>query len=518
MAAGFGGTLRYAHCSMGEAAVTSSGLRSVALDRWKLAFALTAVAGIVLRVWIYRSALGIPNSDEAVLGLMAIGAEHGHLTAFFWGQSYGGSQEALLTVPLFWVFGPSWLALRVVPIALHAVAALLVWRVGLRTVSRTAAGAAGALYWIWPPFLVFQLSRQQACYYASGVTYAALLLLLGLRVVERPDAKRVGLFGLVFGLGFWQTTQVIPAAAGVILWTVWKAPACLRKLWAAIPLAVVGALPWLLFNLHHNWASLTLPSGDSTYVHRFRIFFSPLLPMLLGLRRPFTQALLLPHLLTYLILLLLAVVFVAGLLRSRGRPVFVLYVTAIAYPFLSAFNPLAGQSSDPRYLLLLTPAIVLMLAQLMRSYPVAVLALAIGFAATLVTLHRMNAEAQSALATQPVPPRNISPLLSTLDRLHLRDVYGDYWIAYLIDFDSHGRILAVHNKLYPGTFRDGQVTPAPDPFPRRRDWEREIAAARHGFVIYREQMHTYRIVAQLERHHYRIVRVQNFVVFAPPAA
>src|SRR5579864_6588455 len=103
-----------------------SRFRRPTLNRWQIAFGLALLAGVALRVWVYRSRLGIPNSDEAAWGLMALHAMHGQFTTFLWGQAYGGSQESLLTVPVFWLFGPSWVALRAVPIALHAVAALLV--------------------------------------------------------------------------------------------------------------------------------------------------------------------------------------------------------------------------------------------------------------------------------------------------------------------------------------------------------------------------------------------------------
>ena len=148
--------------------------------------ALAAAGGIALRVWTYRSAIGIPDSDEAVVGLMVRHMIHGEFTTFFWGQSYGGSQEALLTVPGFLVFGSGWLALRIVPIVLSAVAALLVWRVGRRTIGEPAASVAAAVFWIWPPFVIYKLTHQWD-FYASDVVYCALFLLLALRVVERPE-------------------------------------------------------------------------------------------------------------------------------------------------------------------------------------------------------------------------------------------------------------------------------------------------------------------------------------------
>src|SRR4051812_8428750 len=90
--------------------------------RTVVAVAATVVAGIVLRVWVYRSAAGAPDSDEAIVGLMPRHILHGEFTVFFWGQVYGGSQEALLAAPLTAILGSSLLAVRLVPIALAAVA------------------------------------------------------------------------------------------------------------------------------------------------------------------------------------------------------------------------------------------------------------------------------------------------------------------------------------------------------------------------------------------------------------
>ncbi len=59
--------------------------------RWIALVAAVGVAGLVLRVWIYRSALGVPDSDEAVVGLMTMHLLDGEWTTFFWGQGFGGS-------------------------------------------------------------------------------------------------------------------------------------------------------------------------------------------------------------------------------------------------------------------------------------------------------------------------------------------------------------------------------------------------------------------------------------------
>ena len=90
--------------------------------------------------------------------------------------------------------GSSWLTLRLVPIVLSAVAAVVVWRVGRRTIGEPAAIAAGCVAWVWPPFVAYKVTHQQG-FYASGILYTGLLLLLTLRMVERPTRLASALSG-----------------------------------------------------------------------------------------------------------------------------------------------------------------------------------------------------------------------------------------------------------------------------------------------------------------------------------
>jgi hypothetical protein len=493
-------------------------LRRLALTRWGALFVLTGAAGIALRVWTYRSPLTIPNSDEALVGLMVRHAQHGEFSTFFWGRAYGGTQEVLLAVPGFWMFGTSLLALRMVPILLSAVATLLIWRVGRRTIGEPAAAIAACLFWLWPPFNFLQFVREQG-FYASNVVYVGLLLLLALRAVERPDRVRVGLFGLFFGLAFWQTAQIIPFAATAIVWMVWKQPRCLRQVWVAAPLAVLGALPWLIWNVGHNFASLNQNPGFQTYKHAARLFVSPIMPMTVGLRAPYSQQLIVPSaLLTWLIYAGLVALFVFGFIKARGRPMALLYAAVVVFAVLYGLpRKTSFISSYPQYTTVLTPILALLFAQVATKYARAVVLLALAFVITAVSLHRMQ---ESLKVPQPLPnaPRSFSPLISTLDRLHLDRVYADYWIAYRLDWDTRERIIAVENQFNNVKFLHGQAVLSRDPEVRYSPYERTVESApRRGFVFWRQTVHAIGIVPALAHHGYIRHLAGPFVVYAPPA-
>jgi hypothetical protein len=501
--------------------------------RWWVLFVLAAGAGIARRVWVHRSALGIPDSDEAVVGLMVDHAMDGELTTFFWGQAYGGSQEVLATIPLFWLAGSSWLTLRLVPIALSAIAAVVVWRVGRRTIEEPAAAVAGGLMWIWPPFVIYKLTHQWG-FYASGVLYSALLLLLTLRMVERPSKVRVGLFGLVVGLSLWQSAQLLPVVVTLIGWAVWRRRAVLRHAWIGAVLAVVGALPSIAWNVRNDWGSFMSPIDDTTtYFHRLRVFASPLLPMLIGLRTPFTQERLLPAVVTLLLYVGIAALFAYGAYRARQRDSSVLYVVALAYPFVYTLAPATFFSQEPKYLVVLSPVLVLLFAQLATTYWRAIAVLATAAALSTVTLDRMETYFRTVPAQPPAAPRDLDPLIATLDRLELDRVYADFWLAYRLTFDTDERIIASQNKFTKLTFANGQAVASRHPFIRYPPYERRVEAARHGFVLFGESIvhgadrqpgaeadarvkELARFVSELSEHGYRRTVVGPFVVYSPP--
>lgn len=460
--------------------------------RWFLV-ALVAVGGAALRVWVYRSALGRPDSDEAIVGLMARHALHGQFTTFYWGQPYGGPQEAWLTAPVFAVGGTSLLTLRVVTVVLTLVAVWLVWLVGRRLLGDRGGALAAGLFWLWPPFDVMWLVHERG-FYASDVVYCLLLLLLALRVVDLPSRARVAAFGFVLGLGFWQTAQIVPIALPLIAWTPWRAPAALRSWWAGIVGVVIGALPWLVWNVRHDWASLLPHANGQQYAHSLRLFASPLLPMLLGLRAPLTGEALLPKVLLYAAYGGLLLLFVLGAHRARRRDAFVLYLVAACFPFIWAVaRRVTSESSAPLYLVVVSPVVVLLIAQLGRRW--SVLALLAACAVSVVTLQRMHTWLVHDPDQFPVPTaRDLSPLVNALDHAHVDRVFTDYWLAYRLDFDTDERIVAINE----GSAADVRWAP----------YLRKVASSRHGYVYLRSDS----VAAPVG---YRRRYVGPYVIFLP---
>ena len=449
-------------------------LRRRALSERVALLTLAAGAGIAVRIWSYRTSVGIPDSDEAIVGLMARHALHGHLSVFYWGQPYGGTQEVLLAVPFVALGGKSYLALRLVSTILAAVAALLVWRVGRRTVGEPAAAVAGALLWLWPPYTIVHVTLHEYGFYASNLVYVSLLLLLALRIVERPDRVRVGAFGLVLGLAFWQTAQIIPIALPAIAWTCGGGARRYASSWSPPRSPCSERFPG-----SSGTSSITgarccgAPTRPRTRTGCGCA--SPLLPMLLGLRTPLTGHAILPKALMYVVYVGLLSLFVLGAVRTRRQNVSLLYVVAAAFPLLWAISHrVTLLTSHPVYLVVLSPIVALLLAQTATTHARGIVLLALACVVSVVSLHRMDVWRRTHNHWPPTFPRDFGPLISTLDRLHLDRVFADYWIAYRLDFDTHERIIASDNPFLGVSFTSGRAIAA---------WNRNARNDRYQRVV-----------------------------------
>jgi Dolichyl-phosphate-mannose-protein mannosyltransferase len=395
---------------------------------------------------------------------------HGHWSTFFWGQNYGGSQEAIVTAALFTVTGTGTLQLKLVPTVLFAVAALLVWRVGRRTVGEPAARIAAVLFWIWPAYFVWR-STKAFGYYGSALVLGLLVILLAIRLQERRSRLDAVALGLAVGLGWWATPQILVLVLPALGWLAWCRRRTLLGLWPVVPGFVVGALPWLVTNVRQDWASLHSTQARTSEVGHVHNLFTAVLPTALGLRVPFSLEWITGSIVGALVFALVLVGF-GWLLWRRPRRLAVLLLICLFFPIVYTISPYTYLSAEPRYVTLVMPVFALLLARPLRSSRRAAAGIAAAFALSLAGLVAMNAHRLTlSLAKEATIPPDTRPVIRALERSGTSTAIADYWIAFVIDFQSRERIIAVPAR---GTGVD-----------RHRSWSalvRRDSRAAHVFV------------------------------------
>lgn len=334
----------------------------------RAAVAAGVVAGAAMRWWVLATPLGSVDYDEAVVGLMARNMQHGHFTMFFWGQPYGGSQEPAMVAVLFALFGPQRLALKAVPIVLHAGACLLTWRVGRRLgLASGAAATAGVVLWCFPAAFLWWSTKERG-FYGLALLLGLAAVLVCLRLADAgSEPRHADLLGLgtLAGVGLWVSPEVSYLAVPAVAWLVVHHRRLVRHVLTVAGAAVVAASPWLVWNATHDWASLqspVLPERHAGYLTRLGDFFTRL-PVGLGIEEPFSGRSLfsVPHPAAVAAALAL-LASAAWVLRRHST---LLVWLAVGFGPLYASNTLVDLAGPhPRYLYLFTPVVALAVAAL----------------------------------------------------------------------------------------------------------------------------------------------------------
>jgi 4-amino-4-deoxy-L-arabinose transferase-like glycosyltransferase len=490
--------------------------------RGGLSAAIVAVgiaAGLVLRVWVLAStSLGTLDSDEGVWGTMARQALHGHFYVFFWGQRYGGTQEVLLSAPFVAILGSTPLAIRIVPIALWGVAAILVWRIGRRLLGEPAARFAAVLFWLWPAYFVWKSTRAHG-FYGSTLVLGLAVLLLALRLRERRSRRDLVLLGLALGCGLWASPQVAILAVPAVVWLVASRP---RILASALPVVigfVVGASPWIVANVRGGFDSLNagVPRANGfANLHNLAVATTP---TALGLRVPFSLQWVGGR---YVGPLLYAAVLVGLLLLLvRGRrSLAVAAVTFALFPLLYYLSPYAYVNVEPRYLTMLSPIFALVAGSAMTTPRRAVVVLVCALALSITGLAIMDARGLARPSDTPegvVVPADFGPLVRVLDENGVTGAYAGYWVAWRLTYSTGGRIVGATTGEGHPVIRDGRVDPNDEDFGRDPSLYRKVHADRNAaHVFIAGGVFEARVGGLLRRVGYRRIPVGGFIVYLPP--
>lgn len=327
--------------------------------------AVALVVGLVQRWQVVHGPLGYTDLDEATAGIAAR-EFFSHPSVFFPAQPYGGTPESALVGLVHAVFGSGQLQLKAVPMLLHLVACVLVWDAAKRVVpSRAGQLAAPILLWLGPAAGVWESTKERG-FYGAAIVAAAALLAVAARLDRTHSARGVVAFGATVGLGWWISPLLILVAAPVTVWLLVRDPLRLDNWRLAVPAAVVGASPWLAWNVANGFESLRQPPSLGTDIFtRFGAGLSKV-AVLVGLETPWDhQRTLVPGARTVAVVGVLAAAVVAfGRKRATGASLSGAVV--VGYLFLYPFaNNTGTVGADPRYLYPLLPALALAVANLL---------------------------------------------------------------------------------------------------------------------------------------------------------
>ncbi|HEV7672428.1 MAG TPA: hypothetical protein VGS22_28245 [Thermoanaerobaculia bacterium] len=225
-------------------------------------------AGVALRyVTLFPVTKFQADADCIQTGLCALRILAGDFRVFYNGVRIGAI-ESYLHALAFMILGPTRQAMGYAPWIASSLGMLFTWLF----VRRLAGGKAAVwgLFAIALPAPAFLYWTVQPNGYSVTLALAAATLWLGAWVADEPERRVLWLaFGLVVGLSWWASLQTLSVSLPVIAWLVLrKAPFglatgrarlahCARVGALAAAGFLVGAAPWIVYNVRYPFASFT---------------------------------------------------------------------------------------------------------------------------------------------------------------------------------------------------------------------------------------------------------------------
>ncbi|HEV3074829.1 MAG TPA: hypothetical protein VHB47_10470 [Thermoanaerobaculia bacterium] len=255
---------------------SSAGVSSSAASwNWWAALPLLA-AGVALRVATAFPSHKYPADADCVeIGLAGLRLLHGHPPVFF-ASSRVGALGAYPAGLLFLLFGASRATLAAGPMIVQ-ILLLAAWTLFLRELLGARLALWGLPFAALPPAAVNVWTYMPNGYPEVLLVCATTLWLAArlARIARPPSAPapdvgpvRTGgrggwptcfALGMSLGVGWWASAQTLVCSGPALAWLAWRRPrlAARRRFWSLTALgAVLGALPWIVFNFRYSFPSL----------------------------------------------------------------------------------------------------------------------------------------------------------------------------------------------------------------------------------------------------------------------
>lgn len=435
-----------------------------------LGLAFLVLAGLCYRLhYLYLSDFR-PDSDEAVVGLMAKHILEGQeIPVFYYGQHYMGSLEAILTAAVFAVTGITVPALKIVPLIFSLILIVLMYYLGTSLKSSRSGWIAAALTAIPPGMLVIWSTKTRGGF-IELVVIGVLSLLLFLQWMKQKQLSRlqIGLVGMILGIGWWVNNQIVYFMLVIGFLAIARVLQLKKPLGKLVRYALsgligflIGGLPYWIYNLQNKFISFEIlhHAGEGDLLSHFEGLFTLAYPILLGARRPWSSQDVFP-LSTLLVTLVYGGLIIwwifnrryaiAGLFKfsvdSRNpQELALLLILACSGVFvMSSFGQLA---MEPRYLLPIYVGFFLVAAfgidylftRSPRSAGIVLLAVLLIHLASLYW-NGLQMPGEPVVINRNRVARDHDELIKWLNEQQISWVRTDYWIGHRLAFETEEKV------------------------------------------------------------------------------
>ena len=454
-------------------------------------YGLPVLLAAVLKSFLWQTEITPFNADEAIVAIMARHINQGQIMAFFYGQSYLGSLDAIIVSLGFRIFGEQVWVIRLVQSVLYLGTVSTTVLLADRLLKSSRAALFTGLLVAIPPVNVALYTTVSLGGYGEMLLIGNLLLLGGLSTIEELKKGKLptrrfywGLtaWGLGAGFAFWvfglTLVYTIPFLIGFIWYLLKINTSVLFKGLACLAVGgLVGSSPWWAAALMDGnlavlselmGAAIAGASRGSWLLRPIQRLVNLVIfggSVMTGIRPPWAvQWLMLPVMPFALIFWLTVLLFsFRKLLRDRlSSNLTFLALMGLVFAAGFIFSPYGDDPSGRYFLPFLVPMSIYG-ADLITTHLGERKYWGLGLMAFLL-LFNLGGIIQSARKNPPglttqfdsitqVDHSRMGELIDFLEVNQIKAGYSNYWVSYPLAFLTHEEIIFIPRLPYHEDFR-----------------------------------------------------------------
>ena len=455
-------------------------------------YLIPIVIAAVMKIILSPADLTPFNADEAIVALMARHINMGNIPAFFYGQYYMGSLDAMIVAIGFRLFGEAVWVIRLVQSMLYLGTIVTAMMLASRILESQRAAFYTGLILAIPPINVSLYSTVSLGGYGEMLLMGNLLLLGGLSIIKQINntkskldwklASGFLLWGIGAGFAFWvfglTLVYSIPVLI-IVFWTYYKKSPANILLPALILLVggLIGSSPWWMTAVQSGDLGILteLAGGAIKSADPGSWLIKPLNRLInlfvfggtamLGLRPPWDIRWLMLPILPLILIFWLAVLIhsirvVLDNKTNSGFSVLSLIGLILVAGFI--FSPYGGDPSGRYFLPMIIPMAIfganLLITEFQNKRYLEYIVL------TLLLVFNLGGTVQSVRTNPPgittqfdkiaqVDQRYADDLIMFLKNNKIYTGYSNYWVSYPLAFLSQEEILFLPRLPYHDDFR-----------------------------------------------------------------
>lgn len=245
-------------------------------------------------IWIAYSYYFLPLSgDEGLFSLMSLHWLHGDFIWTPWGQTYGGTLDSILMLPITFLMGNSIITSR-----LFYSIIFLLFCYGFFIFSKKYYNDLTALFvllflTISPAYL--NIASLQGFVYLPAMTASIVLFMLMMKLLHDPMTPSYNMIvgialGMIGGLYFWNHFLIAPALLSIAVFILISKPKSIlnRWCWGGLVGFVLGVIPLGFQTIHYKYSNFKMSQSipfDKIF-SKIIILFQVTIPGLLGIQLP----------------------------------------------------------------------------------------------------------------------------------------------------------------------------------------------------------------------------------------